>query len=180
MRFRTHAITSALAGALLYPRAPARAAALLLSGTLIDADHFVLYALQTGDWSLAGALIYNRYRLAPGPIGDSRPRYGSLRSWLHNPVLTLTPLWLAASRRPALRPVALGLSLHLLLDYILWPRYTLAFWRARGRCERCGRSDRKLTVHWKREWGAPELRTLCRPCFERSMRRAAAGPPMVN
>lgn len=179
MRFRTHAISSALAGALLYPRSPLRAATLLMSGTLIDVDHFVLYALQTGDWSPEGALIYNRYRNSPGLAGDSRPRYGSLRSWLHNPLLTLPPLWVAASRRPALRPVALGLSLHLLLDHVWWPRYTLAYWRAGGRCAGCGRSDRKLTVHWKRDWGHPELRTLCRPCFERSMRRLAP-PPMVH
>jgi hypothetical protein len=76
-------------------------------------------------------------------------------------------VWALAAHRTALRPLALGLSLHLLLDYLYWPRYTLAFLRSGGRCERCGRRDRRLTVHWRREWGAPELRTLCRPCFER-------------
>ncbi|MBX0327174.1 hypothetical protein K2Z83_05705 [Oscillochloris sp. ZM17-4] len=175
MRFRTHAITSALAGVAIYPRSPLRAAAVLLSGTLIDVDHFVLYALQTGDWSVAGALVYNRYRHDPGLAGDSRPRYGPLRSWLHNPLLLLTPLWVAASRRAALRPVAIGLSLHMLLDYIWWPRYTLAFWRAGRRCAGCGRTDRRLTVHWRRAWGEPEMRTLCRPCFEISLRRERDG-----
>jgi hypothetical protein len=169
MRFRTHAITSALAGTLLYPRSPLRAAGLLAGGTLLDADHFLLYALQTGDWSVTGALSYNRYRHNPGVAGDSRPRYGPLRSWLHNPLL-LIPLWVAASRRPLMRPVVIGLSLHLLLDHIWWPRYTLAFWRSGRRCARCGRSDRRLTVHWRRAWGEPEIRTLCRPCFERSLR----------
>jgi hypothetical protein len=170
MRFRTHALTSAIAGAALYPRSPLRAAALLLGGTLLDVDHFVLYALQTGDWSVTGALGYNRYRHDPSKAGDSRPRYGTLRSWLHNPLLLLPPVWALAARRPLMRPVAIGLSLHLLLDYIWWPRYTLAFQRAGRRCEACGRSDRKLTVHWRRDWGEPELRTLCRPCFERSAR----------
>lgn len=168
MRFRTHALSSTLASALLYPREPLRAATLILSGTLIDFDHFVLYAIETGDWSITGALIYNRYRHDPGQAGDTRPRYGSLRSWLHNPLLILPPMWVAAIDRPAIQPVAIGLSLHLLLDYIWWPRYTLAFWRAGRRCQSCGRSDRKLTVHWRRSWGKPEMRTLCRACFERS------------
>ncbi|NTV63507.1 MAG: hypothetical protein HGA65_08230, partial [Oscillochloris sp.] len=152
-----------------------RAATLLLSGTLLDIDHLILYALHTGDWSVEGALVYNRYRHHPGELGDARPRYGTLRSWLHKPLLLLPPLWVAASARPALRPVAIGLSLHLLLDYLWWPRYTLAFWRSGRRCESCGRSDRKLTVHWRRTWGDPELRTLCRPCFERSVRASRGG-----
>jgi hypothetical protein len=154
----------------LYPRSPLRAAAVLLSGTLIDVDHFVLYAFQTGDWSMTGAIIYNRYRHKIGILGDTRPRYRSLRSWLHNPLLLLPPLWAGAARRPSLRPIALGLTLHLLLDYIWWPRYTLAFWRAGRRCERCGRSNRRLMVHWNQAWGHPKMRTLCHPCFEISAR----------
>jgi hypothetical protein len=170
MRFRTHALTSALAGIVLYPRSPLRATTVLLSGTLIDIDHLVLYMFQTGDWSLAGALTYDRYRHRIGIVGDTRPRYNPLRSWLHNPILLLPPLWAVAIKRPALRPVAIGLTLHLCLDYIWWPRYALAFWRSGRRCDRCGRSDRRLTVHWHREWGAPMMRTLCRQCFERSAR----------
>jgi hypothetical protein len=174
MRFRIHALTSALAGIVLYPRSPLRATTVLLSGTLIDVDHFVLYALQTGDWSVTGALVYNRYRHDIGILGDTRPRYNSLRSWLHNPLLLLPILWEAAARRPWLRPIAIGLTLHLLLDYIWWPRYTLAFWRAGRRCERCGRSDRRLTVHWNRAWGGSKMRTLCRSCFEISARAIAS------
>ena len=174
MRFQTHALISALAGIALYPRSPLRATAVLLSGTLIDVDHFVIYALQTGDWSMTGALVYNRYRHSIGTVGDTRPRYDSLRSWLHNPLLLLPPLWAATLRHPALRPVAIGLTLHMLLDYIWWPRYTLAFWRAGRRCERCGRSDRRLTVHWNRAWAGFKMRTLCRRCFEISARESAS------
>ncbi len=172
MRLRTHALAAALTGIVFYPRSPLRATVVLLSGTLIDLDHLVLYALQTGDWSITGALAYDRYRHVIGIAGDTRPRYNPLRSWLHNPLLLLTPLWAATVRRPTLRPVAIGLTLHLLLDYVWWPRYTLAFWRAGRRCERCGRSDRRLTVHWNRAWADPKLRTLCRPCFEISVRDA--------
>jgi len=101
----------------LYPRRPAHAAALVLAGTLIDLDHLLLYALRTGDWSVVGALRYNRYRHYWRQAGDTRPRYGPLRSWLHTPWLVLPPLWSCAAMYPALRPVALGLSLHLLLDH---------------------------------------------------------------
>jgi hypothetical protein len=173
MHFRTHALLSAVAGAALYPRSPLRVAALLIGGTLIDVDHFVLYALQTGDWSPAGALVYNRYRNSPGGVGDTRPRYGSLRSWLHNPLM-LPPMWVLAAARPLLRPLAIGLTLHLFLDYIWWPRYALAFRRSGRRCEACGRANRKLTVHWRRDWGEPEMRTLCHSCYERSGRTIRA------
>ena len=149
MRFRTHAITSALIGIAFYPRSPLRAAAVLLSGTLIDVDHYVLYAFRTGDWSVTGALAYDRYRHRIRIVGDTRPRYGPLRSWLHNPLL-LPPLWDVTARHPSLRPVMIGMTLHMLLDYIWWPRYTLAFWRAGSRCECCGRSDRRLTLHRSR------------------------------
>jgi hypothetical protein len=111
MRFRTHAITSALAGIALYPRSPLRAAAVLLSGTLIDLDHLALYSFQTGDWSMTGALAYDRYRHLIGVAGDTRPRYDGLRSWLHKPLVLLPPLWALAVGRPALRPVAIGAAL---------------------------------------------------------------------
>lgn len=175
MRFRTHALASAVAGAALYRRSPLRAAALLMGGTLLDIDHFVLYALQTGDWSVTGALSYNRYRHVLTRAGDNRPRYGTLRSWLHNPALLLPAVWALAVARPSLRPVAIGLTLHLMMDHIWWPRYALAFRRAGRRCEACGHSDRKLTVHWRRDWGEPQLRTLCRACFERAAREVSRG-----
>lgn len=126
MRFRTHLLTSLAAGLALYPRRPAHAAALVLAGTLIDLDHLLLYALRTGDWSAVGALRYNRYRHYWRQAGDTRPRYGPLRSWLHEPWLVLPPLWSCAATYPALRPVALGLSLHMLLDHSYLPRRLLA------------------------------------------------------
>jgi hypothetical protein len=135
MRFRTHLLTSVLAGVALYPRRPARLAALVAAGTLVDLDHLLLYWLQTGDWSVVGALRYDRYRHRGAGAGDTRPRYGSLRSWLHEAWLVLPPLWLGAAGHPALRPAAVGLSLHLLLDHYDLPWRYAARRRAGGLCQ---------------------------------------------
>lgn len=169
MRFRTHLITSALAGLALYPRRPDRAIALTLGGTLIDFDHLLLYIARTGDWSIAGALRYDRYRHRRRPPGDSRPRYGGMRSWLHEPWLLLPPLWAAAWGRPALRPVALGLSLHLLLDNWDLPARLVARARSGGRCDVCGRRGLRLDVHRSGRLGDYSYGVLCRACAERAM-----------
>lgn len=176
MRFRTHLITSALAGLALYPRRPGRAAALALAGTLVDFDHLLLYAARTGDWSVTGALRYDSYRHRQIRPGDTRPRYGSMRSWLHMPWLLLPPLWAAASRRPALRPVALGLSLHLFLDHWDLPLQLAARARAGGRCDMCGRRGLRLAVHRSGRLGSYSYRVLCRACAVRAMTRPAAAP----
>ncbi|HEX9370859.1 MAG TPA: hypothetical protein VF897_07620 [Roseiflexaceae bacterium] len=95
MRLRTHILTSTLLAAALYSRAPRRAALLALGGVLLDADHYLVYALRSGDWSPLGALRYDRRRHLPRTAADTRPHYGSLRSPAHRAQLTL-PLALAA------------------------------------------------------------------------------------
>lgn len=166
MQFRTHLLTSAAAALALYPRQPRAAAALVIGGVLIDADHLVLYALQSGDWSVAGALRYDRYRHMRVGAGDTRPRYRSLRSWLHLPWLILPIVWMSAARLPALRPIALGLSLHLALDHTYWPGDIVAYLRAGGRCNACGKCG-TLEIQWVRQAGRPIRRVLCRRCAAR-------------
>jgi hypothetical protein len=56
MRLRTHILTSALLGAALYPRAPRKAGLLLAGGVLLDADHYLIYALRSGNWNPLSAL----------------------------------------------------------------------------------------------------------------------------
>ncbi len=184
MRFRTHLLSSLAAGLALYPRRPARLAALVAAGTLIDLDHLLLYSLRTGDWSVVGALSYDRYRHRGAGAGDSRPRYGTLRSWLHQPLLAL-PLCLAAARRPGLRPLALGVALHLLLDFSDWPAHYAEQLRSGGRCRACGRAGRVIVLRSGRR-GAYRYRALCGACAERAARgqrgparrpgRSPAGP----
>lgn len=165
MHFKAHLASSAALAVALYPRSPLRAAALVAAGTLIDFDHLLLYALQTGDWSVSGALHYDRYRHRARVPGDSRPRYGQLRSLLHQPWLLLPLAWSLATRHQALRPAALGLSLHLLLDHIYWPREMLLRLRARGRCEICGRkAGRRLRVRARLVDQRWSLNVVCRQC----------------
>lgn len=171
MQFRTHLITSAAAALAVYPRQPQQAAALLLAGVLIDLDHLVVYALQSGDWSISGALRYDRYRHKRIRAGDTRPRYGPLRSWLHRPWLLLPIVWTGATRWPALRPLALGASLHLALDYTYWPGDLRARIAARGRCAQCGRA-RKLEIERLRRSGRLQRRVLCRACIRRASAEA--------
>jgi hypothetical protein len=166
VRFRTHLLSSAALGLAVYPRRPFRAALLALAGTLLDLDHLLLYVGQTGDWSVLGALRYDRYRHRRWRPGDARPRYGSLRSWLHRPALVLPPLWMLAWDRPALRPLVLGVSLHLALDHYDWPLRRLALLRAAGRCAGCARQGLRLSTHRRPGADGHTFRALCRRCGE--------------
>jgi hypothetical protein len=171
MRLRTHFLTSALLGAALYPRSPTKAALLLIGGVGLDADHYVLYALRSGDWSPRGALHYDSWRHTPRTIGDTRKRHGSLRSIFHEPRLTLPLIWGMALRWPMLRPVAWGLSLHLALDFPYLRLDWRAWRRARGRCERCGRHGLKRDIHYVvmprhggSRWSPANRAAWCRAC----------------
>lgn len=183
MRLRTHLWTSALAAVVCYPRSPGRAALMAAGGVLIDFDHVLLYMLQTGDYSLVGALVYDRYRNRPLRPGDTRPRYGSLRSWVHRPALIPLLLGVAALSRTA-RPLALGLLLHLLLDHMFAPLSWPVLWRARGRCELCGRPAKPLRIHHiVHPFDGGRLRpdnavALCRSCHRRAARSYPLFPPL--
>ncbi len=164
MRFRTHLISSLALGLALYPRRPARLAALVAGGTLIHLDHLLLYSLRSGDWSVVGALRYDGYRHRRARAGDARPRYGPLRSWLHEPLLLLPACWATAAGRPALWPLALGLSLHLLLDYADWPARFSERLRAGGVCRACRRGGSPITIVYVGRRGPGAYRALCRTC----------------
>jgi hypothetical protein len=174
MRFGTHLVTAAIAGFVQYPRSPLRVAGVVAAGTLIDLDHWVLYALRTGDWSLAGALNYDRYRYRPGGAGDNRPRYGSLRSWLHLPFLVLPLGWLAAYLWRPTTPLALGLTVHLVLDNVDWPMQHWLLVRAGHRCQHCGRFGPRLHILTVRYGGAWHRSVVCRVCADRVVKRGPA------
>jgi hypothetical protein len=106
MRFRSHLLASAAAGLALYPRSPRKAALVAVSGCVLDVDHYVLYALRSGDWNPLGALRYNRRRTRRIRPGDTRPRYGPLRSVLHRKRLTIPLVWLAGCHRHHAAPAA--------------------------------------------------------------------------
>lgn len=148
MHFSTHLLASALAGAALYRRSPLKAALVAVAGVVLDIDHYLLYAARSGDWNPIGALRYNRRRARPYRPGDTRPRYGSLRSVAHRPSLTIPAVWLLSYVWPACQPVAVGLTLHLLMDFPWSMTLDWRVWRrAHGHCERCGATDRPLGVY---------------------------------
>jgi hypothetical protein len=148
MRLRTHILTSALLGIALYPRARHKAALLLAGGVILDVDHYLLYALRSGNWNPLSALRYDRWRNQPVTAGDQRRRYGSLRSILHRARITLPLAWLLGWRWPALRPLAIGVTLHLALDISPLRLDWRAWRRAAGRCERCGRAAASRGVYY--------------------------------
>ncbi|MFV9507552.1 MAG: hypothetical protein AB4911_23630 [Oscillochloridaceae bacterium umkhey_bin13] len=164
MRPRDHLLISTVAGLALYGWRPRPLLALIAAGTLVDVDHLLRYVFVTGDWSVVGALRYERYRHQRWRQGDTRPRYGSMRSALHRPWLMVPALWMGATRYPWLQPLAYGLSLHLLLDHLDGPWRIAARLRARGRCEGCGRHDRPLQIHRLPRQGRPGFHAICKVC----------------
>lgn len=183
MQIRTHMLASALAGIALYPRSPRRAALLALAGVLVDFDHYLVYALRSGDWNPAGALRYDRRRTRPIRPGDTRPRYGPLRSRIHRARLSLPPLWLLSRRWPALRPILLGVALHLALDTYVMLSLDWRVWRrARGRCERCGVGGLALGVYYVRQpkrgghpWALDNRAAWCDDCAQAVRSQAERG-----
>lgn len=171
MRLRTHLVSSLLLGAALYPRAPRKAALLLAGGVLLDTDHYLLYALRSGNWNPLSALRYDRWRLLPRGADDTRRRFGPLRSPFHHARITLPLVWLAARRWPGLRPIAIGVTLHLALD-LPFLHFDWRVWRrASGRCERCGASGVRLGVfyllsprHGGSAWALDNRAAWCDPC----------------
>lgn len=184
MRLRTHVWTSALAALAIYPQRPRKALLLTLAGVLIDVDHYVLYALRSGDWSIRGALHYDSYRNRPRGRHDKRPRYGSLRSIVHHPMVGVS-LGLAALPLPVLRPLALGIGLHLTLDYSHVVTELPLRWAAGWRCQLCG-SQRGLRVHMivhRLDGGRrnrENLILICEGCWRAAQESYPVFPPPRN
>lgn len=171
MRFREHVLAAVVTGLALYPHSPACVALTAFGGVALDIDHFLLYALRSGDWNPVSALRYDRRRHRPPRRGDTRPRYGSLRSIGHEPLMVLPLVWLVALLWSPLRPIAAGLTVHLALDLHL-PRYDWRIHRrANGRCERCGISGIPLEVYYLvdprrggRRWSVHNCALWCAEC----------------
>lgn len=178
MRLGTHLWTSVVTGIALYPRAPHKAALLALAGVLVDVDHYVLYALRSGEWNPVEALRYNQRRAFPPRTGETRPRYGPLRSLIHRPWLTLPLVWLISVIWPPFRPIAQGILLHLALDTDLHLRLDWRVWRrAQGRCEGCRVGGVAVAVHYVQPtqrggsvWALDNRALLCESCL-RALRK---------
>jgi hypothetical protein len=104
-----HAAFGAAAALALAPWLRRRSVGLWAGSVLIDADHYVWYAVHRHDLSLRRAYHYFR-QVRSGEQrlqGDARPLHGPLNvAWMA----------LLAWRWPAFRPIFLGVLLHSLLD----------------------------------------------------------------
>jgi hypothetical protein len=149
MRFKHHLLAGAALGMALYRREPFKIALSMLGSVALDTDHFILYAWRSGDLNPLGAIQYDRRRHKPPRPGDTRPRYGALRSRFHEKRVTLPILALLCMRWPQLRPFALGMTLHLLMDIHPLHFDWRAWQRADGRCERCGVSGLDCDVYYR-------------------------------
>ena len=110
MRLRTHILTSALLGAALYSRAPRKAALLVAGGVLLDADHYLLYALRSGNWSPLSALRYDRWRNQPIAAGEKVIMYYSAAN--RDPSIFPDPDRLDVRRSNASKNIAFGFGPH--------------------------------------------------------------------
>ena len=171
MRAHIHLLVSAAAGATIYSRSPKRALLLTLAGVLIDVDHYLLYAMRSGDWSLHGALDYERRRHHSPQEGDTRPRYGSLRSIAHQPQLSLPVLGSLSLVWPLFRPILIGVAIHLALDSYVLPLDIRVWRRAGQRCERCHVPADDCSVFYRRSprrggsrWSLENRVVLCQSC----------------
>ncbi len=171
MRLRTHVLSSLLAGVALYPRAPRRVALLVAGGVGLDIDHYLIYALRSGNWNPLSAWRYDGWRHRARAASDTRRRYGPLRSAFHHAGVTLPIVWGLQLVWPVLRPLALGVTLHLALD-LPFLRLDWRVWRrAAGHCERCGTTKRRLDVvylvpprHGGASWALENRALWCRRC----------------
>lgn len=166
VRVRDHVLLSTAAAALLAPRLGLDAASLWAGGVLVDVDHYLWFCIRHRSLSpRAAARFFN----------GARPPQTSATRALHHPVTLAATLTLAARRRE-LRPLALGLGLHVGLDAHHEARMnrarTEALARDRFSCRACGVQTPHVDAHLFRQpwllpsYGARNVVSLCGRCHE--------------
>jgi len=166
VRVRDHAVVSAAGAAVLSPWLGRRALALLAAGILIDADHYVWFALHHRRVSPVAAVRY---------FTSGEPKQNSATRLLHNPVVQLLALAIGLRRRSML-PVVAGMAMHVALDFHHQTKMeharATALRRADFTCQRCGESEEPVRAHLSRQpwvlpsYDADNLVTLCARCHE--------------
>lgn len=173
MRVRDHVLLSSLGAVLSIPWLDRRVVGLWAGGVLIDADHYLWFCLRQRRCSPVAAV---RFFNQAAPPQDSGTRA------LHTPVALLGALVLGARTR-RLRPVAVGMALHVALD----AHHELRMDRARAAtlerdefaCRGCGVQAASLGTHlWHQPWLLPDysprnLVALCGRCHDSAHTRPA-------
>jgi hypothetical protein len=167
MRVRDHIVLSTTAAALLRPRLGSAGVLRLWAGSvLIDADHYVWFCLTQRRASPLAAMEF---------FNEAHPPQHAATRVLHNPLALLAAL-LVSVRRRRLRPVAVGMGVHIALDAGHEARMNraraLALRRADFLCTECGANAGSAEAHVERQpWLLPSysprnLISLCGPCHE--------------
>lgn len=171
MRVRDHILLSTAGAALLAPSLGRDVAGLWAGGVLVDIDHYVWFCVRHRDVSpRAAARFFN----------GAHPAQTSASRALHHPITVAAALALAARRRD-LRPLALGMSLHVGLDAHHHVRMGQARAEALARdafsCRGCGTQTPHVDTHLFRQprllpsYRAHNVVSLCGPCHERAHAR---------
>ena len=172
MRVRDHILFSTAGAALLAPRLGLDgfdAAVLWAGGVLIDLDHYVWFCIRHRHLSPGAATRFFN--------GADPPQTAATRA-LHHPITIAAALALATRQR-GLRPLAVGMTLHVGLDAHHEARMNRARAKALARdsfsCQACGgrapQVERVDTHLFRQPWVLPDYRTrnlvsLCSPCHE--------------
>jgi hypothetical protein len=164
MRVRDHIALSGTGAALLHRRLDGGALGFCAGGVLVDVDHYLWFGLRERRWSPLEAMRF---------FNEAHPPQHAATRALHHPIVPLA-LLLAGLRRPALRPLALGVLVHLALDACHEARMDAARAAALARddfaCQACG--TRAADAHLRRQpWLLPSYKpqnlvSLCGPCHE--------------
>ena len=166
MRVRDHVLISAAAAALAAPFLGRGATGLLAGGVLIDADHYAWFCLRQRRFSpLAAARFFNH---------ADPPQHAATRA-LHAPAALLAAA-LLGTRHRRLRPAALGMILHAVLDelhaVLLARTRAAALVRDGYACRVCGPATPAVCAHLYRQpavlpsYRVRNLVSLCGPCHE--------------
>jgi hypothetical protein len=166
VRVRDHILLSTAAAALLAPSLGLDAAGFWAGGVLVDVDHYLWFCISHRHLSpRAAARFFN----------GAHPAQASATRALHHPLGVAAVLALAV-RRQQVRPLALGLSLHVGLDARHEARMNRARAKALARdrhsCRACGVQTPHVGTHLVRQpWLLPDYGTrnvvsLCGRCHE--------------
>jgi 5-methylcytosine-specific restriction endonuclease McrA len=173
MRVRDHVLVSTAAAALASPWLGRRVLAPWAASILIDVDHYAWFVVRKRRFNPMAAV---RFFGRPSP----HPHRGA--RLLHSPVVLFGAAAMGLRWR-ALLPVALGMSLHAVLDLRHESRVRLATADALRRedftCQRCGARGAHVTAHTMRQpWLLPSYQThnlvaLCHACHAAAHQRLA-------